>query len=401
MLILFVHEVNWLEKVTYEIHDIPELLSIAGHEVSFIDFPEFSKADSRNHRFSFRTTRNLAKSRAHIGSQVDVLTPGAVVGGGLSSYFASLTFVPLFWRTARAQKIDMVVLYGVPTNGWQTVFLSKILKIPVIFRAIDIAHLLRETKFKSLVKFAERYIYRNVDHISAHNDALNNYCIEMGAAPTRVSIDFPRFDLDRFKPFRRDEDLALSLGIKPDQKVVFFRGTLYRFAGLELFVNLFSNYLRNNPDVCFLIVGSGEAESTIREEISKLGLEKQVIMRPFVSYDELVRYICLADVSVNTFIPALVTHCVLPGRVLQSIACGVPVVSTPLHGMMSYSKGSDTVIYRELDMSFVDAVIDLLNKPTKSKEIGLASRELVISKGTWPDFVAEFSALAQNLVAKR
>ena len=401
MRILFVHEVNWLEKVTYEIHDIPELLSIAGHEVSFIDFPEFSKADSRNQRFNFRTTRNLAQSRAHIGSQVDVLTPGAVVGGGLSRYFASLTFVPLFWRTARARKIDLVVLYGVPTNGWQTVFLSKILKIPVIFRAIDIAHLLRETKFKSLVKFAERYIYRNVEHISAHNDALKNYCIEMGAAPTRVSIDFPRFDLDRFKPFRRDEDLALSLGIKPDQKVVFFRGTLYRFAGLELFVNLFSNYLRNNPDVCFLIVGSGEAESTIREEISKLGLEKQVIMRPFVSYDELVRYLCLADVSVNTFIPSLVTHCVLPGRVLQSIACGVPVVSTPLHGMMSYSKGSDTVIYRELDASFVDAVIDLLNNPTKSKEIGLASRELVISKGTWPDFVAEFSSLAQNLVATR
>ena len=149
MRILFVHEVNWLEKVTYEIHDIPELLSIAGHEVSFIDFPEFSKADSRNHRFSFRTTRNLAQSRVHIGSKVDVLTPGAVVGGGLSRYFASLTFVPLFWRTARARKIDLVVLYGVPTNGWQTVFLSKILKIPVIFRAIDIAHLLRETKFKS------------------------------------------------------------------------------------------------------------------------------------------------------------------------------------------------------------------------------------------------------------
>ncbi|NDC99922.1 glycosyltransferase, partial [bacterium] len=41
MRFLFVHEVNWREKVTYEIHDIPELLSIAGHEVTFIDFPEF------------------------------------------------------------------------------------------------------------------------------------------------------------------------------------------------------------------------------------------------------------------------------------------------------------------------------------------------------------------------
>lgn len=400
MRILFVHEVNWLEKVTYEIHDIPELLSIAGHEVTFIDFPEYSKEDSRNQRFSFRTSQKLAQSRAHIGSKVDVLTPGAVVGGGLSRYFASLTFVPLFWRTARTQKIDLVVLYGVPTNGWQTVFLSKILKIPVIFRAIDIAHLLRETKLKSLVKLAERYVYKNVDHISAHNEALKNYCIEMGATSNKISIDFPRFDLDRFQPFKRDDDLAFSLGIHPDQKVVFFRGTLYRFAGLERFIELFSSYLQNNPDTCFLIVGSGEAESTIREKISKLGLEKQVIMRPFVNYDELVRYICLADVSVNTFIPSLVTHCVLPGRVLQSIACGIPVVSTPLEGIMSYSKGSDTVIYRDLDASFVDAVINLLNNPTKSKEIGLASRELVISKGTWQDFVTEFSSLAQNLVTR-
>lgn len=401
MRILFVHEVNWLEKVTYEIHDIPELLSIAGHEITFIDFPEFSVADPRNRFFSFRTTRNFGQSRAHIGSKVDVLTPGVVVGGGLGRYFASLTFVPLFWRTARARKIDLVVLYGVPTNGWQTVFLAKFLKIPVIFRAIDIAHLLRETKFKSLVKLAERFIYRNVDHISAHNEALENYCIEMGAAPGRVSIDFPRLDFDRFKPSARDKDLALSLGINPDHKVVFFRGTLYRFAGLERFIELFSSYLQNNPGTCFLIVGSGEAESTIREKISKLGLEKQVIMRPFVNYDELVRYICLADVSVNTFVPSLVTHCVLPGRVLQSIACGIPVVSTPLQGMMSYSKGTDTVIYRDLDASFVDAVTELLNNPTKSTEIGLASRELVTLKGTWQDFVAEFSSLAQKLVAKR
>jgi glycosyltransferase involved in cell wall biosynthesis len=400
MQILFVHEVNWLEKVTYEIHDIPELLSIAGHSVTFIDFPEFSIADPRNRLFSFRTTRNLAQSRAHFGSKVNVFTPGGVVRGSSRRLFASITFIPLFWRTVRKLKIDVVVLYGVPTNGWQTVFLAHLLRVPVMFRAIDIAHLLRKTRFKTFVKFSERYIYKNVDHISAHNEALKNYCIEMGATLGRVSIDFPRLDFDRFRPFIRDEDLARSLGIQPDQKVVFFRGTLYRFAGLEQFIELFSDYLQNNPDTCFLIIGSGEAEPTIREKISKLGLEKQVILRPFVNYDELVRYICLADVSVNTFIPSLVTHCVLPGRVLQSIACGVPVVSTPLEGIMSYSKGSDTVIYRDLDASFVDAVINLLNNPTKSKEIGLASRELVISKGTWQDFVTEFSSLAQNLVTR-
>jgi glycosyltransferase involved in cell wall biosynthesis len=397
MRFLFVHEVNWREKVTYEVHDIPELLSIAGHEVTFIDFPEFAKTDPRNRSFGFRTSRVFSQSRAHQGSKVDVFTPGGVVAGNLRRYFATLTFVPLFWRTVRERNIDVVVLYGVPTNGWQTVLLAKILKVPVIFRAIDIAHLLRDTRFNNLVKVAERYIYRNVAHISAHNEALKNYCVSLGASINNVSIDFPSVDLARFKPHPRDKELASSLGIHSGQKVILFRGTLYRFSGLERFIDLFADYLRQNSDTCLLIVGSGEAEVKIRKTITKHDLDKQVIMRPFVSYDELVRHICLANVSVNTFIPSLVTHCVLPGRVLQSMACGIPVVSTPLQGMMNYSQGSDTVVYRNLDPSFVEAVVNLLADTTKSQVLGEAGRNLVAAKGSWQDFVDNFANLAQKV----
>jgi len=401
MRFLFVHEVNWREKVTYEVHDIPELLSIAGHEVTFIDFPEFAKTDPRNRNLGLKTSRAFSQSHAHPGSKVDVFTPGGVVAGDLRRYFATFTFVPLFWRTVRKRNIDVVVLYSVPTNGWQTVLLAKILKVPVIFRAIDIAHLLRDTRFKNLVKIAERYIYRNVAHISAHNEALRNYCVSLGASTNNVSIDFPSVDLARFKPHLRDEMLASSLGIQSGQKVVLFRGTLYRFAGLEIFIELFADYLRQNSDTCLLIVGSGEAEATVRKTIIKHGLEKQVIMRPFVSYDDLVRHICLADVSVNTFIPSLVTHCVLPGRVLQSMACGVPVVSTPLQGMMNYSQGTDTVVYRNLDPSFVEAVANLLADTTKSQVLGEAGRNLVAAKGSWQDFVDNFANLAQNILVTK
>jgi hypothetical protein len=40
MKILFVHEVSWFSKVVYEMHDFPELLSLNGHEVHFLDFEE-------------------------------------------------------------------------------------------------------------------------------------------------------------------------------------------------------------------------------------------------------------------------------------------------------------------------------------------------------------------------
>ena len=86
-----------------------------------------------------------------------------------------------------------------------------------------------------------------------------------------------------------------------------------------------------------------------------------MILRPFVDYPELVKHICLADVSVNTFVPSLVTDCALPGRVLQSLACGIPVVSTPLKGLISYTGDSKSVVYAPLGAEFVHAVNGTVN----------------------------------------
>jgi hypothetical protein len=38
--ILVIHEIDYLEKVVYEIHEFPELLSEAGHDVTFFHFQE-------------------------------------------------------------------------------------------------------------------------------------------------------------------------------------------------------------------------------------------------------------------------------------------------------------------------------------------------------------------------
>ena len=110
MRFLFVHEVNWRSKVTYEIHDIPELLSLAGHTVFFIDYPEVSSDKSSLRARFFRTTVSTEHSRAHKGSSVKVLTPGRILPGLADRLIASLTFVPLLIKTIRNEKIDLIVL---------------------------------------------------------------------------------------------------------------------------------------------------------------------------------------------------------------------------------------------------------------------------------------------------
>jgi glycosyltransferase involved in cell wall biosynthesis len=398
MRILFVHEISWLDKLTYEIHDIPELLSLAGHRVTFIDFAETDRHNLSKKFRRWKTTVSSGMTRAHQGSTVDVLTPGYIATGIWGRLLNSLTFIPLFWRTVKDKRIDVVVLYGVPTNGLQTVFLARVLKVPVLFRAIDVSHRLRKFKIPFLIRLVEKIVYRGADHISCHNEALKSYCVSLGCRASKISIDFPRLDTTRFKPIGRSEELASTYGISANSKIVFFRGTLYRFCGLEKFIELFSTYLKSHPDVCVLIVGGGEAEGSIRKTVMNYGLDSQVLIAPFVDYESLVTHICIADVSINTFSPSLVTHCALPGRVLQSMSCGIPVVSTPLEGLMSYSNGSDAVTYRELDSLFVDAVIDLLAYSGKRKALGDAGRQLVESKGTWDEFVIDFQYQLQRLL---
>ena len=399
MNLLFIHEVNWRDKVTFEIHDIPELLSIAGHSVFFIDYPEASLAKKQSKYRFFRTTFCSVQSRTHNGSTVELRTPGRILPGIADRLVASLTFVPLLIKTIRSEKIDLIVLYGVPTNGWQTVLVAKLLRIPVIFRAIDVSHLLRGSLFRNLIRTAERFIYRNVNHISVHNEALATHCVSFGANPNNVSIDYPRFDTNRFAPSPRDVDLASKYGINPNHRVVFYRGTLYRFCGLEQFLDLFADTLRNDKTILILIIGSGEAEKNITDAIHRLEIQSQVIMCPFVDYPELVKHICLADVSVNTFVPSLVTDCALPGRVLQSLACGIPVVSTPLQGLISYTGDSKSVVYAPLGVEFIHAVSDLLQNKLERDKLSVAGIELIASKGNWQDFTAEFVELCQSVLA--
>ena len=93
MKFLFVHEVNWRSKVTYEIHDIPEVLSLAGHTAIFIDYPEHSDGSGADKTRLFRTTVSPKQSRAHAGSSVEVRTPGRLLPGALGRLFATFTFV--------------------------------------------------------------------------------------------------------------------------------------------------------------------------------------------------------------------------------------------------------------------------------------------------------------------
>jgi glycosyltransferase involved in cell wall biosynthesis len=387
--ILFVHEVNYRRKVVYEIHDFPELMAKRGHHVTFVDFPEDEPRRGLRRFVDLRTEISYA-CRAHEGGEIEVVTPGRVLPPPADRLAATVTHVPVLRRLLAHGHFDVMVLYGAPTNGWQAMMLAHRYHVPVVFRAIDISHALRKTVYKPLIKAAERYIYGKADAISTHNVALRDYIVEAGGDPERITLDVPGIDLERFHPAPRDPSLQARYGITPDTRVILFMGTLYRFAGLGWFLDGIAPFLRETPDVTVLLVGGGEQEEVLREQVERLGLGGQVRFTGFIGYDELADHLRLADVAINPFDEQLVTRCALPGKVLQYAAVGLPTVCTRLDGLAGFIPEGEGILYREPGKEFLAAVEELIDDRERAAEIGRAARRNMELTCQWEHAAAGF-----------
>ena len=338
MKILFVHEVSWFSKVVYEIHDFPELLSLSGNDVSFLEFEEHKPGARWNSVESI-------ESRSHSGSTVNVISPPHFFSGLIRRLAATIIQPLTFIKLLKRIQPDVVVTYSIPTSGWQVVSICRRREIPVMVRAIDVSHKLRKSRFETAIKKAERFVYSNADHVCANNEALRQYCISLGASPDRSSVIYPGIDMTRFYPDQPRQDLQDELGIKPTDSVLLFMGTIFRFSGLAEILAELGPALHNNPSLKFLILGEGEDFIPLQRLVESLGLQNQVIMPGRIEYDILADYLRLGHVALLPFRPELVTHCALPGKVLQYLACGLPTIATPLNGLQSMIAPDKGVLY--------------------------------------------------------
>jgi glycosyltransferase involved in cell wall biosynthesis len=386
MKIIFVHEVSWFNKVVYEMHDFPELLSLRGHEVHFLDF------DEGKPRAKWRSVTTI-ETRAHAGSRVTVTTPPRFLPGILGRLLATIIAPLVFLQLVRKVQPDVVVTYAIPTSGWQITTICRLRNIPVVARVIDIPHVLRETHFKQLVKRSEKFVFKRVDFVSTHNEALRQYCIKFGASPERSSVIYPGVDLTRFFPAPPRADLQQRLGITPTDKVLLFMGTIFRFSGLTELLTELAPALRQDQTLKFLILGDGEDFSRLQQHANTLQIAKNVIMPGRIEYDDLADHLRLGQVALLPFRPEPVTHGALPGKVLQYLACGLPTIATELDGLMSMIPEGDGVVYgRDLTHLAQEAITLIQN---------LKCQQLIASQGVglitklcdWNNQLAQFENL--------
>jgi glycosyltransferase involved in cell wall biosynthesis len=379
-------------------HEFPEILSLRGHEITFLEFDEGRKFWQAKQA----PKREMISGRVHSQSKVDLNRPFQLGIPGLDRLLATITVIPTLNSLLRKGNFDAVVLYAVPTYGLQTLWLAKKHDVPVVFRALDVSHKIRSSFLSPAIKWVERLIYKQVDLLSANNPAMADYCQELGKRIKATLVHYPPLDLSHFQNAKRDQGLRQSLGLSDTDQVLVYMGSFFYFSGLKAALKEFANLVANNRKFKFLLIGGGEQDFELRKLVQENGIQDQVVFTGFIEYRELPRYLKLADVAVTTLEPTLVANVAFPNKVLQYMAAGLPVVSTRLKGLHQTFAEDSGIAWADDAEAVIKAAIQLVDKEdVELAQIGLMQLSAVSKHFSVESAVDRFEETLTNISGKR
>ena len=171
--------------------------------------------------------------------------------------------------------------------------------------------------------FATRWLYQSATrHIVTTGERLREQLIrDNGYRPESIVSVPTGIDLARYAPADRAQAKA-RLGLDPAQACIGIVATLRSWKGHRYLVEAFARLEHKNARL--LMVGDGPGRDNLKQQVAGLGLEERVLMPG--NQADVAPWLQALDVFA---LPSYANEGV-PQALMQAMAAGVPVISTPV-----------------------------------------------------------------------
>lgn len=261
-----------------------------------------------------------------------------VIPGILKHWDANL----LFWQTAWQMRgilpmrdYDLLDVHYAYPDGVAGQYLAQELNKPFVvsLRGSDINVL---TQFPRRRQLIEGMLGKAAAVISV-SKALGRQAQALGADPRKIHVIPNGVENRVFYPRERME-ARQRLGWPLYSPVILSVGRLVSIKGFDMLIRVLRQIRDqfNHSPRCY-IVGDGELRPRLAKKIAELGLEGEVILSGLIPPEELPLWYSAANL-----------FCLLsenegcPNVVLESLACGTPVVATAVGGLMEIVRDGET-----------------------------------------------------------
>ena len=244
---------------------------------------------------------------------------------------------------------------------------------------------------------AMKSISRHVNHLTYLGEFTQNAIaksVTRKAAAAMVKIA-PGIDTNHFAPVDASQ-LREELGLT-QKKVIVSVGRLVHRKGQDVLIEAMPTILRSVPDAHILMVGQGPYRSYLENRAKTLGITENITFIGRIEYQALPRYICVGDLFVMPSRSRLAGLEVegLGIVYLEASACALPVIAGNSGGAPDAVLDGETgfVVDGTSVADVATAVVELLEDPKRSKEMGIRGRNWIIQEWQWDMWSQRFAEL--------
>ena len=211
---------------------------------------------------------------------------------------------------------------------------------------------------------------------------------QVGVESERIEIVHPGCDVARFQPTSVSDDFRKAiLGRHAAGKVILTVGRLVARKGHDVMIRALPRVLKNIPDACYVIVGSGPAKPMLEELTFSMGVRGNVIFLENVGDAELPSIYGMCDVFVMPS-RANLKACDVEGFgivYLEANACGKPVIAGKSGGIADAVVDGETGLLVPPDSpeTLSDSICRMLTHKEYAERLGQQGRERVVREFSW------------------
>jgi glycosyltransferase involved in cell wall biosynthesis len=148
-------------------------------------------------------------------------------------------------------------------------------------------------------------------------------------------------------------------------------GTVTLRLGLDLAVHAVSLLREKIPSIHLHIIGEGDFLPAVQELTENLALQRHVTFTPSVAVEQLPRALAPAAVGIVPNRASGATHLMLPAKLLEYTALGIPVIASRLSTMEYYFPEGTVRYFEPGDVEgLASAIEDLYHHPEDRQRLG-------------------------------
>jgi glycosyltransferase involved in cell wall biosynthesis len=271
--------------------------------------------------------------------------------------YCSFTILASLWTLAlRARgKIAVVEVHSPPEFLILAGLLPKLLGARLLLDVRDLSSHLWEARFGAsqrrnaiavaLLRRLERVACALADAVLTVHDPYKAQLANRGAEERRIAIVMNTPEEALIAGVRRS-----SARSGEGEFTVAYHGTITRWYGVDLLVRAIGLLRAQERRVRAVILGEGDQLETVRELAAELGVADSVTFsNRYLPIEEALEAVAATDCGVISNRPSEINRFILPNKLFEYVALGIPVVSARLETVAAHFDDEDLTFCRPGD----------------------------------------------------